>query len=340
VAKQVTPVSHRFGYRESWLTITGLGAIGAVGIGGGAYQLGVGYPCAPPLAGPVAGVPLVCLGMLFAGLALWLSLDRLLRWRSIVVSEQMLTLPRSRWSLRMATVPLEEIISIRTIRVWNGTLLEIVASEGRYTIPPAMLPGADDSDRLRKLLAERAGERALAQEGPAEREGHRPFRPQFSLAGLFFVVTLVAVMLGTHRYVYGGYSSDTLLDVAAALAVLVGGLWLAAEGGRLARAFFLGFAIGYFFEVLAAYAWLVVDRVRFAPGSSTPQNWYPLTFALGHLAERLPQTAKLFVESHATLFGGLVSGLACGSAAMLVRLAASRARRRRSRGVSVHGVCE
>ena len=320
-----------FDYREPWRSILALYGLGAFAFGVGLYQFRFGYPDAPPLAGPVAGSALMGLGALFGALALWTTLDRLRRRREIELSPTDLTLPRSRWSAASVTVPLDEITSVRTSRAPDGRLLHVDSLPGRYVIRSSMLPLAGDFDRLLKLLAERLGEGRMAR-GVLDESRRKPrFRPQFSLAGLFLFVTLVAVMLGSHGYVYGGYAWDTLLDVGFALAVLCGGLWLAWASRWPARAFSLGFVFGYFLEVLAVYGWLLLDWVRFAAGAATPENWYPLTFAVRRVADSLPGALRWFAETQAILLGGVASGLAWGCAAVVACCMAAHARRRGGR---------
>jgi len=318
----------RFDYHEPWRSILALYGLSAFGFGVGLYQFRFGYPDAPRLAGPVAGSAMVGLGALFGGLALWTTLDRLRRRRKVELSPTGLTLPRSRWSASSVTVPLDEITRVRTSRAPAGRLIHVDSPPGRYVIRSSMLPQANDFDRLVEGLAERLGKISVGESASEKSYAGRRFRPQFSLAGLFLFVTLVAVILGSHGYVYGGYAWDTLLDVAFALAVLCGGLWLAWASRWPARAFSLGFVVGYFVEVLAVYGWNLLDWVRFAPGAAAPENRYPLTFAVRRLAEELPDALRWFVETQAILLGGIVSGLACGCAAVLIEFIAAHARRR------------
>jgi len=318
----------RFDYREPWRSILALYGLSAFGLGVGLYQFRFGYPDAPRLAGPVAGSAMVGLGALFGGLAIWTTLDRLRRRRKVELSPTGLTLPRSRWSASSVTVPLEEITRVRTSRAPGGRLIHVDSLPGRYVVRSSMLPRPDDFDRLAKRLGERLEGVFVGEGASGESRGQPRFRPQFSLAGLFLFVTLVAVILGSHGYVYGGYAWDTLLDVAFALVVLCGGLWLAWASRWPARAFSLGFVVGYFLEVLAVYGWNLLDWVRFVPGAATPENRYPLTFAVRRLAEELPDVVRWFVETQAILLGGIVSGLACGCTALLIGCIAAHARRR------------
>ncbi len=320
-----------FDYREPWRSILALYGLSAFGLGVGLYQFRFGYPDAPRLAGPVAGSALMGLGALFGGLALWTTRDRLRRRRKIGLSPTDLTLPRSRWLASRVTVPLDEIASVRTSRAPDGRLLRVDSLRGRYVVRSSMLPRAEDFDRLVERLAERLGEVFVAEGASEESLRRRRFRPQFSLAGLFLFVTLVAVILGSHGYVYGGYAWDTLLDVGFALVVLCGGLWLAWASRWPGRVFSLGFVFGYFLEVLAVYGWHLLDWVRFAAGAATPENWYPLSFAIQRVAERLPDALRVLVETQAILLGGVASGLAWGCSAVIVCYMAVHARRRASR---------
>ncbi len=321
--------STRFEYCEPWRSVVALVALAAIGFGAGAYQVRFGYPDAPPLAGPVAGVPLIGLGVFFLGLAFWTTFDRWLRRRAVEVGGSAISLPRSRWSASRATVPLDEIASIRTSKSWDSRLVEIASAERRYVVRSSMLPRAGDFDRLLDLLGERLGKDRLKD--AAEAGGRRRLRPQFSLAGLFVLVTLVAVILGTHRYVYGKYSWDTLLDVGAALAVLVMGpgiaLGLSGAGRwRPVQVFFLAFVVGYFVDLLAGYLWLQLDWVRYAPGSGVPRNGYPLSFAVQRLAGHMPGGAQTFAARRGAVLGGVLSGLAWGAAAVALAWTIARAR--------------
>jgi hypothetical protein len=234
----------------------------------------------------------------------------------IEVTDRAITLPKSRWAASHVTVPLDEIIRLRTTKLLGVTSLHVVWPEGQVVLPSPMLAGAADFDRLLGLLSERLEHAQVSLEPLDARPRKRPFRLQFSMAWLFLLVTFVAAALGMHGYVYGGYSWDAAFDLGIALTAALAALWFASAAGWKARTFFLGFAFGYCLELLAVYCWFALEWVRFPAGSNTPENWYPLTFAVWQMGESYPPAVWLVEGPRASLWAGLVSGAACGVASL------------------------
>ncbi len=302
-----------FEYREPWQAIVALAVLGTISTALGFHRVVAGYPFIVALATQLSIWALLVIGLIMLALAGWVAVDRLRCRRVVEVSETAITVPRSRWSARRVTVPLEDLSAVWTTE-WMGTRrLHLDWAERRFVVAAAMLPSPDQFDRLVSLLRSRLGPLGVPVEiAPPPRR----FRPQFSVAWMLVAVTVVAAALGVHSYVNGRISWDAAVEVAFALVITLLVPWLVLAAPWHARVFAVGFVAGYWVETGATLLWVQMDWVQFRAGSAVPENWYPLSFAVQRIVHGHPALDWLAVAYRVGVVGGVLSGCLVGAAAL------------------------
>ena len=140
------------------------------------------------------------------------------------------------------------------------------------------------------------------------------WRPQirFSICSMQVAMLVVAVLLGIRLFIDPHlYWRDLWLLPAIALVVALA--WGTIFGPWPARFFALGFFLGYGFEFLALGYCLSHDLVRFAPGTGTPEGWYPLTVPVLRIL-----ISRGWGGTPAAIAGFVLSGAICGGLLLVV----------------------
>lgn len=302
-----------FEYREPWLRIAGVALGGAIGVGPGVYRLLMGYQFAPPVAGRISAVALILLGLMLWALAGKMALDRRLRRQRIRLDDKHMELASCRLSVRTILVPLASISAARTECRLGRRQLHLVRPEGRITIDSAMLAGPQEFKRFCDRLIRALANFGVAVEDDASPAKSRHCRPQFTLGWAMLVMTLVAVVLGMHSYVYGDLTSDVLVELGMTLAFVVFGPWLALAAPRSTLVFAIGFVFGFWLEWLMMLAGFWLGWTGLSP-SGGPPGWYPFTALVWRIAAAIPGAGELAGGAGAYVIGGAVSGSLAGAA--------------------------
>ena len=96
---------------------------------------------------------LAALSFGFVVIAGFLAVVRLTLHQRIVVGENCIAFPRSRWSSEEVTVPYNEIADVSASEVSGQRFLKIVYSGGKFTITASMLPRKEDFDEIYEAIS-------------------------------------------------------------------------------------------------------------------------------------------------------------------------------------------
>lgn len=86
--------------------------------------------------------------MSFVILAVFLAIVRITVHQQIVLTETSITIPRSRWSSEVITVPFGAIVEMSASRVSGQRLLKIAYNGGKFTLNASLLPRKGDFDDI------------------------------------------------------------------------------------------------------------------------------------------------------------------------------------------------
>lgn len=307
-----------FCYRKPWPWVAALGTLALLALATGAWRALWGFPMAPELAGPSSASALIGLGLVLAGVALAAVRVALRHPAKIALSESAASFPRSRFSTQVVRLDWQQIESLRTADLGDEQQLELIWPEGQLRLFPAMLEKPEEFPALQAALVEQLRRVGIAVEERSAQERARRYRPQFSLAYLFLMITLVAVLLGVHRYAYHGYASDVWVELGITVLLLVAAPWATVRLPRAVWTFAVGFGLGFWLEGLAAVTWLSLGWLRFS-SSPQPTGWFPLTAVVRNLASRSPALTWLSEGLGTYLVAATVAGVLGGLVALAVR---------------------
>lgn len=315
-------------FRKPWAWVLAAGGMALVALGIGAWRAVVGYPMAPHMAATSSSLALIGLGLVLGGVALTAARAAVSQPARLVLSDAELSFPGSRFSTRLVHLGWEQIQTLRTADLGDEQQLELVWPQGNIHLVPTMLQNPQEFPTLRAALIERLSQLGVAAEDASRRERARRFRPQFSIAYLFLMITIVAILLGTHRYAYGGYASDVWVEIVITVALMLAAPWATVRLPRWVWIFAIGFGLGFWLEGLATVTWLSLGWLQFTPGPRA-LGWFPLTAVVRHLAASSPALAWLDEGVWSYLLATLLAGILGGLVALAVRGLWRLAQRRR-----------
>lgn len=96
-----------------------------------------------------------CFSLVFVLLAFLLAAQRLTLRQRVVLTDNTLILPKSRWSAKGVAIPYSEIVSLSASRAFNYRFLLIDYGKGRFALNASMLPKKGDIDDIHQFVDER-----------------------------------------------------------------------------------------------------------------------------------------------------------------------------------------
>jgi hypothetical protein len=327
----MSQAGHEYEYKISWLVIAACAYCAFFAIANAIRALGAVFHLFPMgIYGPVGwslwALLWIPLGFTLARHTLRMVVNRLGRCRRIKLTETDIVVPICPWSLAATSVPYERITKISCMLWMDRKTINVRYARNCFSISEALLPTSRDADEILRVLCEKT---SLTFPPPIR------WPRQFSLASMFLVMTVLAVLLGICMWIDPVCGWKLLCGIIGMYVAMAFVVWLFTSAPWWARVFAVGCLLGVILEQVATDYCYRHNLTQYAAGTFAPMGWYPL---------HVPIERMLIVQSGAIghswtmrwrwawLIGSVASGILCGILALALWSLARYVTRQRRRG--------